>query len=79
MALIQLPSVQRSRSLLRILGVEEVDEGEALGETRGLVEGVRQPILRDRAHPAEDLPHHASKFLVLSLNNLRGKQEDGNT
>lgn len=70
MALVQLPPVQRRCSLLRVLRVEEVNEGEALRKTCCVVKRMRQPILGDRAHPAEDLPHDASEFLVLCLYHL---------
>lgn len=69
--LIQLPSVERGHSLLRVLWGEEVYEGETLGQLRCFIERVRQSVLSNRSRSAEDFSHHSSELLVLLLSHLR--------
>lgn len=71
MALVQLPSVERGYSLLRVLWGKEIYEGETLGELRGFIERVRQPVLSNCSRSAEDLSHHSSELLVLLLSHLQ--------
>ena len=70
-ALVQLPSVERGYSLLRVLWGEEVYKGETLGQLRRFIERVRQPVLSNRSRSAEDLSHHSSELLVFLFSHLR--------